>query len=225
MTAHLRATIDEVGRVAAAEGIDCSFTKAGTIVFARSPSQVTRAHAQVEHARSWGDTEEDLRFLDSAETGDRARAAGALGATYTPHCARIHPARLVRGLANAVERRGVALYEQTAATAITSRRVKTARGDVTAAVVVRATEGYTPELPGHRRDVSGRYLTTVDKSASQRRPSTNAVTDSRADVIAVASLEGLRYVGEETFVGHGQRSGAGGSEEPVYTLLAFEKKR
>jgi len=161
MTAHLRATIDEVGRVATAEGIDCSFTKAGTIVFARSPSQVTRAQAQVEQARSWGDMEEDLRFLDSAETGDRARAAGALGATYTPHCAGIHPARLVRGLANVVERRGVALYEQTAATAITSRRVKTAKGDVTAAVVVRATEGYTPELPGHRRDVIPVYSLMV----------------------------------------------------------------
>jgi len=43
-------------------------------------------------------------------------------------------------------------------------------------------------------------------------------------VTAMASLAGLRYVGEETFVGHGQRSGAGGSEEPVYTLLAFERR-
>ena len=70
----------------------------------------------------------------------------------------------------------------------------------------------------------GRYLTTVDKSASHARPSSYAATDGRTDVTAMASLAGLRYVGEETFVGHGQRSGAGGSEEPVYTLLAFERR-
>ena len=39
---------------------------------------------------------------------ERAAAPPACSAaTYTPHCAAIHPARLVRGLAEAVERRGV----------------------------------------------------------------------------------------------------------------------
>ena len=34
-----------------------------------------------------------------------ARATDVLGGTYTPHCAAVDPARLVRGLAEAVERR------------------------------------------------------------------------------------------------------------------------
>lgn len=71
----------------------------------------------------------------------------------------------------------------------------------------------------------GRYVTTVDKAAAHAVPSSRKVTDGRADVTAMADLAGLRYVGEETFVGHGQRSGADGSDEPVYTLLAFEKVR
>ena len=45
-------------------------------------------------------------------------ATGILGGTYTPHCAAVDPARLVRGLAEAVERRGVAIHEQTEARAI-----------------------------------------------------------------------------------------------------------
>lgn len=161
MTAHLRDTIDEVGRVAAAEDIECSFTKGGTVVFARSASQVTRAREQVADARSWGDTDDDLRLLDAAETRRHAVVEVALAATYTPHCARIHPARLARGLATVVERRGVVVYEQTTATSIGACRVSTDRGDVTADIVVRATEGYTPGLPGYERDVVPVYSLMV----------------------------------------------------------------
>ena len=38
---------------------------------------------------------------------------GVAGATFTPHCAALQPALLARGLAEAVERRGVTLYERT----------------------------------------------------------------------------------------------------------------
>ena len=42
-----------------------------------------------------------------AEASALAGASDVLGGTFTPHCAAIHPARLVRGLAEAVRRRGV----------------------------------------------------------------------------------------------------------------------
>jgi len=73
------------------------------------------------------------------------------GATYTPDCAAIHPGRLVRGLADAVVRRGVTLYEETPATAIAPGRVTTRHGTVRAERVIRATEGYTRTLDGERR--------------------------------------------------------------------------
>ena len=53
--------------------------------------------------------------LLDARRGARAVLDGTrtlAGATYTPDCAAIHPLRLVRGLAAAVERRGVAVHEQ-----------------------------------------------------------------------------------------------------------------
>jgi glycine/D-amino acid oxidase-like deaminating enzyme len=84
-----------------------------------------------------------------------------LGATYTPHCAAIHPARLVRGLARAVERLGATVHEHTAVTAVEPHLVTTDRGRVRADVVVRATEGYTPGLAGHRRDVAPVYSLMV----------------------------------------------------------------
>jgi hypothetical protein len=59
--------VDEVGRVAAAEGIDCRFAKGGTIVAARNPAQVARARAEVADARGLGWGEEDLRWMGPAE--------------------------------------------------------------------------------------------------------------------------------------------------------------
>lgn len=161
LTEHMRETIDEVGRVASEEAIECSFVKGGTVVFARSRAQLARAKAEVAEARSLGDMEDDIRLLGPDDASAHARAHGALGATYTPHCARIHPGRLVRGLARAVERRGVAIYEKTAATSTGPRGVVTEHGTVSAEVVVGATEGYTPRLPGHRRDVAPVYSLMV----------------------------------------------------------------
>ena len=76
---------------------------------------------------------------------------------WTPDCAAVHPAKLVRGLARAAERRGVTVYERTPAVRIGPGLVDTPAGRVRAPVVVRATEGYTPMLPGHRRTVAPVY--------------------------------------------------------------------
>ncbi len=141
-------TVDEVGRVAADEGIDCHFAKGGTLTLARSAAQEARARELVESESAFG---VDLTWLPAGEAAERCGATSVRGAAYTPDCAAIHPGRLVRGLAEAVERRGVAVYEQTRALEPRSGAVLTDRGTVRAPVVVRATEGYTPGLPGQRR--------------------------------------------------------------------------
>jgi glycine/D-amino acid oxidase-like deaminating enzyme len=82
---------------------------------------------------------------------------GVLGGTYTPHCAAVDPARLVRGLAVAVERRGVVVHEQTEAQAIRPGVVETAGGALRADVVIRATEGYTCGLRGETRTLAPVY--------------------------------------------------------------------
>lgn len=153
----MQATVDEVGRVAAAEGIDCHWAKGGTIVLARSPSQLERAKAEVAEMREFGFGEDDLRLLSADEAKGLAAASNVMGATYTPHCAVIHPARLVRGLAAAVVRRGVKVFEATPVTQISPRQLRTAHGTVRAQYVIRATEGYTVGLPGLHRAVTPVY--------------------------------------------------------------------
>ena len=105
--------VDEVARVTTKEGIDCHLAKGGYLNLARTQPQVQRVHDLLQYYRSWGFGEEDYRWLPADEASARINATKVLGAGYTPHCAAIHPARLVRGLADAVERDGTTIYEQT----------------------------------------------------------------------------------------------------------------
>jgi glycine/D-amino acid oxidase-like deaminating enzyme len=157
----MQATLDEIAQVLVAEDIDCGFTKGGTVVVARTPQQLERARAEVTEARRWGFGEDDLELLGADEARARLAAAGVLGATYTPHCAAVHPARLVRGLARAVERLGVTVHEHTPVTRIEPGVATTPTGGVRAEVVVRATEGFTAQLPGLRRALAPVYSLMV----------------------------------------------------------------
>jgi glycine/D-amino acid oxidase-like deaminating enzyme len=149
----MQQTVDEVGAAAAAEGIDCHWAKGGTVQLARSGVQLERARAEIAEAREFGFGPEDLDLLDRDAATAIAAADGVLGGVYTPHCAAIHPSRLARGLAEAVRRHGVALHESTPVTRIEPGALVTAAGTVRARHVIRATEGYTPQLPGEHRTV------------------------------------------------------------------------
>jgi glycine/D-amino acid oxidase-like deaminating enzyme len=136
----IQATVDEVGDACVREGIDCDFVKGGSLTVAQTEPQLARLR---EAPRG--------ELLDVDEAAARVRVAGLRGARYTPHCARVQPAKLVRGLAAAVERRGGTIHEGTAALDIAPRSVRTGSGTVRARWVVRATEGYTAGLPGLER--------------------------------------------------------------------------
>lgn len=145
------AAITEIGRVVADERIDCAFAHGGSLTVAYSEPQRRRLAATVAARRARGITEDDLRMLDGGELEAQVHTPGARAATFSPHCASVDPARLVRGLADACERRGVTIYEQSPAE-IEPGRLRTPGGTVTAPMVVRATESYSVQATGwHRR--------------------------------------------------------------------------
>jgi glycine/D-amino acid oxidase-like deaminating enzyme len=146
-------TVDEVGRVCSAEHIDAQFAKGGYVRFATTPLQVQRLHQALAEERSWDQDEHDIRWLDRDAARARIGADGVFGALWTPHCAAVHPARLVRGLAQVVERLGVTIHEHSRVVSLRVHEARTEAGVVHARHVVRATEGYTPLLPGQRRAV------------------------------------------------------------------------
>jgi glycine/D-amino acid oxidase-like deaminating enzyme len=150
-------TVDEIGEVCGKENIDADFHKGGTLTLVTSATQEQRVREHIEDARRWGLGEEHYRWLDEGETKARVIVDGCVGSVYTPHCARIQPAKLARGLARVVEAKGGRIYEKTPALDIRPGLVKTPSGEVRAKTVVRATEGYTARLPRMRREVVPLY--------------------------------------------------------------------
>jgi len=155
-------SVDEVGRVVDREGFDCHFAKGGTVRLARNTAHLTRQREQVEHYQTrFGLSDDDLRMLDASEARSHLDATGVMGGMFYAHTAALHPLRLVRGLADSVERLGGTIAEQTTATAIEPGRVVTDQGTVQADVVVRALEGYTATLDNHGRTLSPLYSLMV----------------------------------------------------------------
>lgn len=74
---------------------------------------------------------------------------GALGALYTPDCAVIHPGRLVRALAEYVEKLGVTIYENTRALTIEPNVVKSKDASIRATSIIKATEVFSQNPRSH----------------------------------------------------------------------------
>jgi glycine/D-amino acid oxidase-like deaminating enzyme len=144
-------TVDEVGRVLAEQRIDADFVKGGHLAVALDGAQAQHLRAHVQQQRALGFGEADVRELGGEQLSERVRIAGAQMATFSPHAARVHPAKLLAGLAEAVERLGVRICERTPVSEIRAGEARTAAGAVRARWVVRATEGYTASLRGMRR--------------------------------------------------------------------------
>jgi len=146
-------TVDEIGRVCSAERLDAGFAKVGALFVARFPYQIAlmREYAGMFERFGLGAHQ---RLLDAAETEGRVRVRGALGAWYCPQYGRVHPGRLARGLARAVERLGGTIYEETEVIDFAPGArpsLRTARGDVRARAIVLAGEAYLTRLRALRR--------------------------------------------------------------------------
>ncbi|MGW4927729.1 NAD(P)/FAD-dependent oxidoreductase [Agromyces sp. NPDC004153] len=220
-------TVDEVGRVAALEGIDCDYERGGTVVFARNDVQREFARADVAEARQYG--VDRTVYWDERTVGARFGATGRDGRTpaavFDPACASVHPAKLVRGLARVVEAMGVSLFERTevrdwAAGTVRFRSVDTGyEGRVSARHVIIALEGYGSQLPRVRRRVMPLYSLMI---------ATEPLDDAVWDAIGIdhgqtfSDYRHLLIYGQRTadnrfaFGGRGARYHWGSSVDPSY---------
>ncbi|MFB7336073.1 NAD(P)/FAD-dependent oxidoreductase [Streptomyces adustus] len=146
--------VDEIGDVAAAEGIECGFAKGGTLAIATTRPQWERLRARFEAASATGMQESGSKLMDPADANAFLSTPRLYGAAFTPHCARVDPARLVRGLATACEARGVRIFEGSPVEAVERGAVRTGGGRLAARSVILATEAWTTGIA----KAAGSYL-------------------------------------------------------------------
>ncbi|MFI8964015.1 NAD(P)/FAD-dependent oxidoreductase [Streptomyces sp. NPDC053493] len=173
-------TVTEVIDVCTTEGIDADLHRGGVLEIATTPAQLARL--KTFHAAELAYGEKDRALYGARETAERIRVAGAVGSTWTPHGARLHPVKLVKGLADTVEALGVTLHESTPVTEIRPKHAVTPYGTVRAPYVLRCTEGFTASLTGQRR-------TWLPMNSSMI--ATEPLTDAQWDSIGWNGLETL----------------------------------
>lgn len=173
----LSASLEEVARSLAEEGIDAGFDRSGVLLLARGPYQLPLLKEHLKSYQTAGLADEYI-WLDRSAVRERLDVAGVEAALYTPNGATLHPGRAVRGLADAVARRGAAIYEGTRVVRVTAGRpavIETARGRVRAGVVVLALEAYLSQLRRFHRRVLPVYslITLTEPLTEQQLASVN----------------------------------------------------
>lgn len=151
MVKDLEGTVAEITAVCEAEGIDADIVPSEEMMVATNPAQMQRMKEDVAHHRHWGNAHR-VRELTPQEVAQRISIPGVMGAMVVSGMARIQPAKLVRGLAEAVERKGAVIVEGTQVISYHKGRVVTNRGVVKAPIILRCTEGFTAGIEGHKRE-------------------------------------------------------------------------
>lgn len=150
------ASLDDIERVLADEGIDAHFSRGGGMEIARADYDLSLLEESFEGYRSLG-LDKHVALLDKDGAEAHLRIQDMTGAFWMKEGARVQPARLARGLARAVERRGGRIAEQTTVLDYaggTPPRLITDRGEVRARrAIVMAGEAYLSRLPKLRRHV------------------------------------------------------------------------
>lgn len=147
--------IDTLETIIAEEGIDCDFRRSGKLKLASKPTHVAAIARNFEAVHSEVDAETALLSIEDLKT---EVGSPFFGAMLSKKSAMMHMGKYVAGLATAVARRGVPIYERTkvTATARTNGRheLLTSRGTVTADNVLLATGAYTtPNFGWFRRRI------------------------------------------------------------------------
>ena len=156
-------SVNEVGRVTQAEGIDAQYRKGGVIRLARGKHQLPGIENSLRAYERLG-VADHYRLLNANEVNERVRVTNVVGGMYGTECAVIHPGKLARGLARVVERLGAVIYEQTPVVDFEGRpqpRLVTNRGDVRASTIVLAGEAYLSQLKRLNRQLIPVYSLIV----------------------------------------------------------------
>jgi glycine/D-amino acid oxidase-like deaminating enzyme len=154
--AAMKDSFEEILRVAEAEGIDADQHRGGSMRFAREPYQLKAVDSSLESYQRLG-LSDHVQLLTAEEIRERLNVTNVIRGVYHPGAAVIQPAKLARGLARAVERRGATIYEETRVMDWETGprpRLMTTHGDLHARVIVLAGEAYLSQLQKTARAVS-----------------------------------------------------------------------
>ncbi|HYE98038.1 MAG TPA: FAD-dependent oxidoreductase [Planctomycetota bacterium] len=128
-----------------AEKIDCGYAPSGSLLLALSENEADQLGRSAKMMSQDGFRSE---LLDDTDVARRFPGGGFKAGLFLPDDGEVDPVRLVRGIADAAERRGARIFEGTAATGLETRpdgvTVASAEGRLDATMLLLATNAWTP---------------------------------------------------------------------------------
>ena len=106
-------SVKEIGEFVSRQKLDCGWRMAGTLSFASHAAQLQRLQESVLSFREYNFDESFITLLSADEASQRIQVPDTLGATYSPHCAALHPGKLVDGLVKYLIQQDVQFYGST----------------------------------------------------------------------------------------------------------------
>ena len=149
-------SITQIEEFSTSEKVDIDFCRGGTLTVARNKAQLNRLQKDFTSYEAEG-----YELLNRSESMSRIGVSRTLGSMYTRDCARIHPLKLAQALADAVEKRGVKIFENTPVTSYSMNELITDGGKVRAKTIIVATEAYSPQFNQLKRSVVPLYSLLV----------------------------------------------------------------
>ena len=159
----LRATLDEVAQVVHREGLHVDLRRGGVLRVAVGRHELPAIDHKYQTLASL-DLLDGHRRLNKRETLDRIALRGAEGSLHDPFVQWVQPAKLARQLAEAVERLGGRIYEQSRVRDWSSGPpylVRTDAGQMKAGALIVATDAYTTQFRSFGRRLLPLYSLIV----------------------------------------------------------------
>jgi glycine/D-amino acid oxidase-like deaminating enzyme len=147
----LRDSVDEVLAICESEKIEADIVRSGVLRVARGEAQARRLHAAYENERRWSDGADHAVELEPEQLRARIRIPDGMLGLFDAHGARVHPAKLARGLAEVVEGLGVSIYEGSPVHEVGPGYARAGPAIVRSPTVLTCLEGFLSSLPGRRR--------------------------------------------------------------------------
>lgn len=160
---YMEEAVETLERLVGELGIDSDYERPGFLRVATSPAYVRRIQEEIELAHRLG--LEGIEWIGADAVRAEVDSPTYLGAWSEPRCGILDPAKQARGLAAAVRRAGVDVFERSPVTRIdrgsAAITLDTPGGRVRAGRVVLATNAYSHLLPELRRRQSPAFTHIV----------------------------------------------------------------
>ena len=147
-------SIDEIGAWGEDQGVDAWYEPSGDLGVSTNPAHDAAVRETVSEAERLG-LDDVYRPLTADQVRERFDSPAVRTGFRVTHAATVHPARLARGLRNALVERGVRVYEGTPVVRFDARRpaAETPGGVVTAGRAIVALNAWARGLREFRRSL------------------------------------------------------------------------